>query len=69
MILLWWTYGREFMAYLYNAKPKTAEEIVDEMLAIQGEIDTWKKKKENEYYNERYNILLNEGLSVEGDDD
>jgi len=47
------------------AKPKSQEEIVDEMLVISSEIDIWRKKKAAEYYNSKYNELLNFGLSDE----
>ena len=50
-------------SYLNLAKPRSAEEIVDEMLAISSEISAWKKKKEAEYYNSRYNELLHDGLT------
>ncbi len=43
------------LGYLRNVKPKTAELIVDEMLAIQSEIDAWKEKKAAEAANENYN--------------
>ncbi len=56
-------------AYLDLAKPKTAEEIADEMLAITSEIDRWKQKKETEYYNSKYNELLWYGLPGEEDED
>ena len=59
---------RRFIAYLYSARPRSAEEIVDEMLAIQSEIDLWRKKKESEEANRAYNILLNDGLSVDNDE-
>ena len=36
------------IGYLENVKPRTAEMIVDEMLAICSEIDAWKKKKASE---------------------
>ncbi len=56
-------------AYLHQAKPRTAEEIADEMLAIQSDRDRWVKKKEAEYYNSKYNQLLNEGLGGEEEED
>lgn len=56
---------RRMTSYLNLAKPKSQEEIVDEMLAISSEIDTWRKKKAAEYYNSKYNELLNFGLSGE----
>ena len=49
-------------AYLNYAKPRSAEEIADEILAIMEDRDRWVKKKEAEYYNSRYNELLNDGL-------
>lgn len=48
------------------AKPRNAEEIADEMLAISSEINAWRKKKEAEYYNSKYNELLQDGLPEEG---
>ena len=57
---------RRMTAYLYEAKPRTAEEIVDEMLAIMSDRERWIAKKEAEAANIRYNELLYYGL---GDDD
>lgn len=54
-------------SYLKLAKPRSEEEIVDEMLAISSEINTWRSKKEAEYYNSKYNQLLYEGLPGEED--
>ena len=51
------------LAYLYNVKPRTAELIVDEMLAICSEIDAWKEKKASEKANAKYNYILNYGLT------
>ena len=50
------------LAYLYNVKPKSAELIVDEMLAICSDVDRWKDKKAAEEANARYNEILNYGL-------
>ena len=50
------------LGYLYNVKPKTAELIVDEMLAICSEIDTWREKKASEEANAYYNDILNNGF-------
>lgn len=47
-------------AYLGYVKPRSAEIIVDEMLAICSEIDTWRKKKEAEEANAAYTDMLNE---------
>ena len=49
-------------AYLYYVKPKKAELVVDEMLDIKGEIETWREKKESEEANARYNEYLNKGF-------
>ena len=51
--------------YLQHAKPRSAEEIADEMLAILDDRDRWVKKKKVEYYNRKYNEFLYEGLGTE----
>lgn len=53
------------LAYLYNVKPRSAELIVDEMLAICSDIDRWRDKKASEEANARYNEILNYGLGTE----
>ena len=53
---------RRMIGYLHNARPRSAEEIADEMLAICYDRETWRKKKETEYYNEKYNEQLNQEL-------
>lgn len=52
-------------AYLDHARPRSAEEIADEMLAIMEDRDRWIKKKEAEYYNSKYNEMLYYGLGDE----
>lgn len=54
---------RRMTAYLYNVRPKSAELVVDEMLAICSEIDAWKEKKASEKANAKYNYILNYGLT------
>ena len=49
-------------SYLKNVKPKKAELVVDEMLAICSDIARWKDKKELEQANAKYNEILNFGL-------
>ena len=56
------------LAYLYNVKPRTAELIVDEMLAICSDIDNWHNKKAAEEANARYNQILYYGLGAEETD-
>ena len=53
------------LSYLYNVKPGTAELIVDEMLAICSDIDTWHNKKAAEEANAKYNQMLYYGLGTE----
>ena len=53
------------LAYLYNVKPRTAELVVDEMLAICSDIDSWHNKKAAEEANVKYNELLNYGLGTD----
>ena len=52
-------------AYLNYAKPRSAEDIADEMLAIMEDRNRWIQKKEHEYYNSRYNEMLYYGLGEE----
>lgn len=47
------------LGYLYNVKPRSAELVVDEMLAICSDIDAWKEKKASEEANAYYNEMLN----------
>ena len=56
---------RRMTSYLHHAKPRTAEEIADEMLAIMSDRERWIKKKEAEQANAKYNELLYYGLSSE----
>ena len=56
------------LAYLYNVKPRTAELVVDEMLAICSDIDTWHKKKAAEEANAKYNEMLYYGLGTEDEE-
>ncbi len=54
-------------SYLNNVKPKKAELVVDEMLAICSDIARWKDKKESEHANAKYNEVLYFGLDTEND--
>ena len=45
-------------SYIYHAKPGTLETLVDEMLAIKGQIDAWRSKKESEEVQAAYNARL-----------
>ena len=49
-------------SYLNNVKPRKAELVVDEMLAICSDIARWKDKKESERANAKYNEVLYFGL-------
>ncbi len=46
-------------SYLVNVKPKTAELVVDEMLAIKSDVDAWRQKKESEAANASVTEYLN----------
>ena len=46
-------------AYLYQARPGSMEMIIDEMLAIRAEIETWREKKESEEAQQGYSRWLN----------
>ena len=45
-------------SYVRQARPRTEEMLVDEMLAIKGEIETWRAKKEAEEAQASYNARL-----------
>jgi uncharacterized membrane protein YebE (DUF533 family) len=45
-------------AYIRLAHPRTEEMLVDEMLAICAEIETWRQKKESQEAQARYNAWL-----------
>lgn len=55
-------------AYLVSARPKSPEEIVDEMLAIMEDRKRWIEKKESEKANSRYNQMLYYGLGGLGNE-
>ena len=58
------------ISYLNYVKPKSEELIVDEMLAIRTEIESWKAKKESREASMRYNEMLYYGLgNDDGNDD
>ena len=45
-------------AYIRQVHPRTEEMLVDEMLAIKEEIETWRRKKEAEEAQASYNARL-----------
>ena len=55
--------------YLIGVQPSSAEEIADEMLAIREQLDSWKMKKQAEYYNIKNNELMYWGLGQEEEED
>lgn len=57
---------KRMTSYLYQVRPKREEIIIDEMLAIMSEINTWKDKKASQDANAAYNDMLYYGL---GEDD
>ncbi len=59
---------RRMTAYLHYEKPKRAELVVDEMLAIQSEIAAWREKKAGQQANVRYNEILYYGICGEESD-
>ena len=46
------------VSYIHQAHPRTEEMLVDEMLAICAEIETWRQKKESQEAQARYNAWL-----------
>ncbi|WP_242940774.1 hypothetical protein [Ruminococcus albus] len=58
--------GIQRMAWYVNyVRPEKTELIVDEMLAIKSEIDTWRERKESQQANAAYTQLLNCGLDTD----
>ena len=53
------------IAYLHAVKPRKAELVVDEMLAICADIDAWREKKATQEANAYYNEVLLYGLGNE----
>lgn len=53
---------RRMNSYLRQTHPKSAEEIVDEALAIKSEIDAWRERKETQNANARYIEMRYYGL-------
>ena len=60
---------RRMTAYLHSAKPRSAEEIADEMLAIMSDRERWIQKKKAQEANARYNELLYYGIGENEEDD
>ena len=54
-------------AYLFYVKPRSAELIVDEMLAICSDIESWRERKAAQEANAKYNELLNRGFGIDED--
>ena len=46
------------VSYIRQAHPRTEDMLVDEMLAICAEIETWRQKKESQEAQARYNSWL-----------
>ena len=46
------------VSYIRQAHPRTEEMLVDEMLSICAEIETWRQKKESQEAQARYNSWL-----------
>ena len=46
-------------SYLDKVRPERVEMVVDEMLAIRTEIESWRSKKAAEEANAKYNEMLN----------
>ena len=47
-------------AYLRRARPRSVEMIVDEMLAIASEAQSWRERKRSQEAQAGYNVWLNE---------
>lgn len=47
------------VSYLKQVRPGKVELVVDEMISIRSEIDSWQEKKASQRANAAYNELLN----------
>ena len=56
-------------SYMLQFRPVRMEDVADEMLSINAQFESWKRKKIAEYYNSKYNILLRDGLDPDGEDE
>ena len=59
---------RRMNSYLSQVRPGSAELVVAEMLSICAEIDSWRKRKEAQEANARYNEMRYYGL-VDNEDE
>ncbi|MCR4707531.1 MAG: hypothetical protein K5746_06250 [Clostridiales bacterium] len=53
---------RRMTAYVYEAHPRTEEMLVDEMLSICAEIDSWRERKASREAQASYNAMLFYGM-------
>ena len=56
-------------SYVIQARPRSEEMLVDEMLAIRSEIDTWRERKLSQQAQARYSAMLYYGEFGQEDDD
>ncbi len=56
-------------SYIRYAKPRTIEMIIDEMLAIQSDINTWREKKESQEAQAGINAWLNSEARWKNEED
>lgn len=45
-------------SYVRQVRPRSVEMLVDEMLAIKSDIDTWRERKESQEAQAKYNARL-----------
>ncbi len=56
-------------SYVRQARPRSEEMLVDEMLAICAEIDAWREKKASREAQASYSAMLYYGTLAQDDDD
>jgi len=56
-------------AYLEHARPGSVEMIVDEMLAINAEIEAWREKKESREAQAGYSAWLSSGSRLDNEEE
>lgn len=50
---------RRMTGYLHGARPRSMEEVADEMVAICEQRDRWVERKKSEYYQSKVNEFYN----------
>lgn len=53
---------KRMISYLIQVKPRTMEEVADELVCIKEEFEKYRQRKISEHANAKYTEILNNGL-------